>query len=552
MRPLDLERYSSSQREGVETFDTNEALIINEARLKHLESLDLSLEGKKVLDVGCGVGHLAQFFVERKCDVVSIDGREENLQALRQKYPTLKHELVDIEREDIETLGTFDIVFCYGLLYHTENPALVIEKMAHSCTEILLLETCVTDYDEPLVRYVEETGTASQALHGMGSRPTSAWVVSLLRHHGFAHIYSPLNSPAHKDFLFPQKNDFRYQRDGHNLRRIFIASKHRVLTQSLLVEIGNPSKKTLLQRIAEWVYRPRPLGPIPTWYVGMLENEKKINWYRQRLQQLWLKLMDLPESEIIIRWYGTKLMLNTHTELSRTLYIEGTYEPNEFYFLSRILKPGMHFVDIGANNGLFSLFATSYIWPNGCSYAIEPSPREITKLTQNVRLNTLPPSSVKILEFALSDLPGERELLVAEDKYDGHNTLGHFIYDTNEKERTSVKAETLDRLVQKGDIKKVDVMKIDAEGSEYAILRGSTVSIKKFRPIILIEICDQTLQHQHATSSEIFNFMKNLEYTWYIFDEQTGLPVPYETTRNTPCKNFIAIPQETELEKLLV
>lgn len=50
---------------GVECFDTTEALAINRARLDHLDSLCLALHGKRVLDVGCGVGHLADFLKGR-------------------------------------------------------------------------------------------------------------------------------------------------------------------------------------------------------------------------------------------------------------------------------------------------------------------------------------------------------------------------------------------------------------------------------------------------------------------------------------------------------
>lgn len=551
MNILNPNKHRADITENTETFDKEDALAINRARLEHLASLDLPLSHKKVLDVGCGVGHLAQFFVERECKVMSIDAREENLQTLKRKYPTLPHACVDIERDDISALGAFEIVFCYGLLYHTENPALVIEKIANACTDLLLLETCVTDSVEPLVQYAEETATVSQALHGIGSRPSPAWIVSLLRHHGFAHVYSPVKQPEYEDFLFSPKNDLSYQRDRHNLRRIFIASKHRVLTQNSLAEIKLPVKKTLTHTIAEWVYHPRPLKPVPSWHMGMLENQKQLSWYRKKLQHVWLQLMSLPENEITIHWlHAIKLKLNTHTEISRALYIEGTYEPNELYFFSRILKPRMHFVDVGANNGWFSLFATSYIGPDGCSYAIEPSPREINKIKQNIQINSL--HSVKILECALSDSYSEKELIIAEDKYDGHNTLGHFIYKTQEKERIVVRVETLDRLVQNGEITKMDVIKIDAEGSEHAILRGAETSIKKFRPIILIEICEQTLTYQHATPSEIFDLLKELGYIWYTFDEQTGLPVPYKMIENNLNKNFIAIPQETSPETLLV
>ena len=69
-------RPSRCRRAAGRTFDQPAAEAINMARLEHLDSLNLPLRGKRVLDLpGSGVGHLAQFFVERGCEVVCVDGR---------------------------------------------------------------------------------------------------------------------------------------------------------------------------------------------------------------------------------------------------------------------------------------------------------------------------------------------------------------------------------------------------------------------------------------------------------------------------------------------
>src|SRR5512147_365607 len=88
---------SNQPQEEIDPFDYPEALELNRARLDHLEHLGLPLEGRSVLDVGCGVGYLAQFFVNRKCRVVCVDGREENIRRLRRRYPGLKAKVADVE-----------------------------------------------------------------------------------------------------------------------------------------------------------------------------------------------------------------------------------------------------------------------------------------------------------------------------------------------------------------------------------------------------------------------------------------------------------------------
>jgi SAM-dependent methyltransferase len=221
----DLENETIPDGGGVETFDTAEATEINRARLEHLDSLGLDLSGKRVLDVGCGVGHLAQFFVDRSCEVLCVDGREENISRLRSRYPGLvAHSIANVETESLSDFGTFDIVFCYGLLYHTENPIAALRNMASVGAELLLLETMICDHNLPLLRIEDETKAVSQGLRGLGSRPSPSFVVVALNRVGFKYVYTPKYPPEHHDFKFEWKNNLDTWRDGP-MRSVFIASR---------------------------------------------------------------------------------------------------------------------------------------------------------------------------------------------------------------------------------------------------------------------------------------------------------------------------------------
>jgi SAM-dependent methyltransferase len=221
---------------GVENFDTPEARALNEARLRHLASLGLPLERRRVLDVGCGVGHLARFFVERGCDVLCVDGRSQNVERLRELYPHLKARVLDIESDPVAELGRFDVVLAYGVLYHLENPFRALRTFASLTEDLLLIETMVADHHLPLVRLAEETSTYSQALRNVGSRPTPSFVVMVLRQAGFGHVYAPRTPPDHPDFRFEWRGDLADNRGGHLLRCVFIASR-RPLENSLLVSL---------------------------------------------------------------------------------------------------------------------------------------------------------------------------------------------------------------------------------------------------------------------------------------------------------------------------
>jgi len=220
--------------DGPETFDQPEAIEINHARMTHLASLGLPLAGKRVLDVGCGVGHLAQFFVNRSCEVVCVDARPENIARLRQLYPDLEAHVANVETEPLLRFGTFDIVFSYGLLYHLESPLAALRNIVPVCHEMLLLETMVCDHTLPILRIEDETKTFSQALRGIGCRPSPSYLMLVLNRVGFEFVYAPKTRPEHRDFKFQWRSNLDSWRNNHPLRCIFIASKTKLQNPNLV------------------------------------------------------------------------------------------------------------------------------------------------------------------------------------------------------------------------------------------------------------------------------------------------------------------------------
>jgi SAM-dependent methyltransferase len=209
---------------GVECFDTEAAVELNEARLAHLASLDLPIATRRVLEVGAGVGRLTGFFIDRGCSVVVTEARAENVAELHRRLPQVDVREADVE-ESLEHLGSFDVVFCYGVLYHLENPLRALRNLAAVCTDLLLLETMVCDARVPVLRLEDETTSVNQALRGVAHRPSPAYLALALNRIGFHNVYAATEPPAHPDYRFAWLGNLDTTRDGALLRGIFVASR---------------------------------------------------------------------------------------------------------------------------------------------------------------------------------------------------------------------------------------------------------------------------------------------------------------------------------------
>jgi FkbM family methyltransferase len=227
-------------------------------------------------------------------------------------------------------------------------------------------------------------------------------------------------------------------------------------------------------------------------------------------------------------------------ETSRAIFITGNYEPNEFFLLSQVIRPGMTFVDAGANMGLYTLFAARKIGEHGTVLAIEPSARECGRLLKNLELNAL--SNVRLVRNAASDSCLDADLLVAEDEWSGHNTLGSFAYDTPLAAKESVCTKRLDDIVSQEGLTRVDIVKMDVEGAEFRALKGAVGILNRFRPLLLLELADRALRHQGCSSAEIWEFFRQENYRIFAFDQSTGLPVPAQQKPYYDSENVVAVP----------
>ncbi|MCF2164667.1 MULTISPECIES: FkbM family methyltransferase [Halobacterium] len=123
--------------------------------------------------------------------------------------------------------------------------------------------------------------------------------------------------------------------------------------------------------------------------------------------------------------------------------------------------------DIGANTGLYSLFAAK-MCPQGTVAAFEPYPPNVRILQQDITRNNL--ENVEVIEFALSNSVGEIEFSQPESDDIGY---GSSSIDTDGTEGgITIPTTTGNALVASGEIPSPNIVKIDVEGAESLVLEG--------------------------------------------------------------------------------
>ena len=214
-------------------FHSTEYLRHNQRRQEHLATLGLDLAARSVLEVGAGIGDHTSFFLDRGCAVTVTEARKANLRVLRRRFPDLAVRHLDLDRPDPSLAGRWDVVYCYGVLYHLSRPAEALRYLAHRCGSLLLLETCVTPGDAVALNpQAEARANPTQAVSGMGCRPTRPWVVQQLAAL-FEHVYVPITQPWHEEF----PDDWTAAPRDRLTRAVFVASRSALDTPLLTASL---------------------------------------------------------------------------------------------------------------------------------------------------------------------------------------------------------------------------------------------------------------------------------------------------------------------------
>lgn len=240
-------------------------------------------------------------------------------------------------------------------------------------------------------------------------------------------------------------------------------------------------------------------------------------------------------------------------------HADGTgHEP---YMIKKILSftnKDNIYVEVGANYGDFVFQASLQVGSNGKVYAFEPGPKIFKFLQTSLFLNSL--SNVAIENLAVLDKIEDGVDFIETDQTDIGGTLGSHVlpknYDRNMSNFATVNVTTLDMYFQN---KVIDVMRLDAEGSECKILKGARSVIEQSKDIrIFVEWqyhliskyeseaemnqCLSTLMEQNFILLDTISYDRGCDYKNHILSIDRILNshgVEFLAIRESTLQNFI-------------
>ncbi len=205
-----------------------------------------------------------------------------------------------------------------------------------------------------------------------------------------------------------------------------------------------------------------------------------------------------------------RIQIDISKRMGAAIYWTGFHEFNEMRFLNKFLKENMTFVDVGANQGEFALFAAKRV-SKGSVLAFEPMSLYFDRLVSNVSLNRL--DNVKCLRLGLSDRSGEVPIYFNEDdELNNEGNASLFPQGEKEGEKEVITLATLDEMVKEHGIEKVDFIKIDVEGNEWPVLRGAEQVLRKFKPVLMVELNAETATNAGYEIGDMVSWLQSLGY----------------------------------------
>jgi FkbM family methyltransferase len=227
----------------------------------------------------------------------------------------------------------------------------------------------------------------------------------------------------------------------------------------------------------------------------------------------WQFVKHVLKRPVVIRFHGKRLKCYPDsTSTSGALYFSGYPDYWEMKFLEAYLRPADNFLDIGANSGVYSIFAAAYIGDKGHVDAFEPVEGTAARIEDQAALNKL--DNLSVHRFAVSDRKGELEF-----GFSGNDATMHLRRaDEGAADQIIVKSMTLDSFEP---YRRYAAGKMDIEGAEPMALAGAAARLaQRNPPVWLLELAGYSTCYG-ISSDEVVDQLSGAGFDCAVFDPST-------------------------------
>jgi len=254
-------------------------------------------------------------------------------------------------------------------------------------------------------------------------------------------------------------------------------------------------------------------------------------------------------SHTVVSRDGLEWELDLCEGIDLSIYLFGAFERETAKAICGLLRQGHVALDIGANIGAHSLPMARCVGDSGKVFAFEPTSFAFTKLQRNVGLNRDVERRIVLEQVVLGDVSGTD---VPEGIYSSWPLAGSSQLHGKHKGRlmptTGARTSSLDDYVAKAGIDRVDLIKLDVDGSECAILRGAVQTMKMHRPPLVMECAPYALKEAGSSLEELCDILSGQRYRLRDIANERPLPLdPRALNEMAPdgCGvNVMAVPDE--------
>lgn len=240
--------------------------------------------------------------------------------------------------------------------------------------------------------------------------------------------------------------------------------------------------------------------------------------------------------ETIVNGYKILLPIKRNNKidgLSYGIIVNRVWEPYTTNLFKQLTTEGMNCIDIGAHVGYFTLLMAGLAGDNGRVLAFEPSTENYNLLVANIKLNDF--KNVTAIQKAVSNRAGQAKLYLYELDSGGNTLYGQ---GSDYTESIAVDMVSIDEFLR-GEMCPVDIMKIDVEGGELAVLSGMTKMCRLSDNLkLFIEFNPPLLRQSNTDMTEYWNKLIDLGFKqiYLINESQERLEVADTQTAIDYCK----------------